>query len=104
MSFEERMALYKRKYNSDAPGPERSKAASGKAPDKGHDNRKNAGKAKDAAPYQAAPYQAAPEKAAPKKAAPEKAAQQPQEQATPATATQEKKGVLSRLVGIFRKK
>jgi ATP-dependent RNA helicase RhlB len=86
MSFEERMELYKRKYNSEAPGKNRSDG-------------KSTGK-----PKEAASGKTAPEKAAPKKTAPKKAAQQPQEQAAPKAAPQEKKGVLSRLLGVFRKK
>ena len=84
MSFDERMALYKRKYNPPAPGSGDPKPASGKAPDQNRAARKNTGKAKEAVP--------------------DKAAQQPQEQTVPVAATQEKKGVFSRLLGIFRKK
>jgi len=86
MSFEERMALYKRKYNADASGADDPKAAGGKAPGKDRADRKNTGKA------------------APDKTAPKRAARQPQEQAAPQAATQEKKGVLSRLLGVFKKK
>ena len=101
LSFEERMAVYKKKYGSRGPGAEAGKARSEKGP-KSQGERKAAGgeRAGDSAGKGRRPRG--------RKGGGQGAAQKTESAArsarTPEQAAPEKKGILSRIFGAFKKK
>jgi ATP-dependent RNA helicase RhlB len=111
LSFEERMALYKQKYSSSGQNAGRQAAA-------GKDRQESAGRqqrqSSSGQPRRNAPQQKTAQKPAaggkrndPRKNAAQKNAGRPAEKPTarePAKAAPKKQGIISRLLGIFRKK
>ena len=92
MSFEERMAMYKNKYNSATPRSDSSKARDSKAAGQNRSAKKDAHKTKQPNQRQQAQRKEQPR-------------EQPSPQPTAAPASPPaKKGVISRLLGLFGKK
>lgn len=87
MTFDERMALYKDKYNSGPGGKSGSKPAGGKPSGKKRGGKPGAAGAKGAGQRGTPPV-----------------TKQPAEQAAAPAAAPAKKGVISRLLGLFGKK